>query len=86
MYGYVQCTSATESVIRICPQSFLAAIANELVLAIYLRLPTLPFCIGSELRRLLIQPQLSGCQKVLFQSFVTNTIISNEGRKNVNDS
>ena len=74
------CTSATESATRTRPQHFLAAIANELALEMYLRLPALPSCRGSELRRSLIQPQLSGCQKLLFQSFVTNTIISNKGR------
>ena len=55
------CTSTTESAKMTRPQHFLAEIANELVLAMYLRLPALPFCRSSELRRLLIQPQISGC-------------------------
>ena len=58
------CTSATESATRTRPQHLLAAIANERVLATYLWLPALPFCRVSELRRLLIQPQLSGCQNI----------------------
>ena len=62
------CTSATESATRTRPQHFLVALANELVLEMYLQLPALPSCRGSELRRSLIHPQLSGCQKLLFQS------------------